>query len=323
MLNIFDIQRFSWRDGPGIRTVVFFKGCNLRCFWCHNPESQSVEAEVLFYEEHCIRCGKCVQVCPHGCHSFTGGPPSVPPTRGEDGPAVAKEETVGEHRFDRAGCDVCGRCAEVCYSDALQLCGRPATVEDVAVEVLKDVQFYRMSGGGVALSGGEPLLQAEGCYELLRRLKDLDPGISTAIDTAGHAPWSAFEQVLPVTDCLLFDVKTWSSDLHRRVTGVSNTLILENLRALKGRDVQIIVRIPVIPGVNDHSDEVRAIVSELEDFDNVAKIELLPFQTMGVVKYRALGRATRQASETGQVLPEVMERLRAVVGNWRGAHVNH
>ena len=288
-LNVFDIQRFSWHDGPGIRTVVFLKGCNMRCFWCHNPESQSPDTEILFYEEKCIRCGKCAQICVNQCHSFT-------------------EE--GEHRFDRTNCVRCGECAESCYSDALRVSGKRVTIDSIVEEVIKDTEFYRLSKGGVTLSGGEPLLQAEGCRELLGRLRELD--VNTAIDTAGNVPWSAFEMVLPVSDYLLFDIKTLSDDIHRRVTGVSNRLILENLRRLRERDVRLIIRIPVIPGINDNLSEMERIGEELRGFDNISKTELLPFHAIGKTKYRALGR-DYQAEAIPLPDPDLLEKLRTAM----------
>ena len=288
-LEVFDIQRFSWHDGPGIRTVVFLKGCNLRCFWCHNPESQDAAPELMYYPEHCIDCGRCVAACPEGCHRiFEAG-----------------------HVLDRANCTACGACAEACFCDALRMTGRTATIDSVVEEVLKDAEFYRMSGGGVTLSGGEPLLQAEGCRALLQRLRQSGLPLTTAVDTAGHVPWSAFETVLPVTDYVLYDVKSWSDDVHRRATGVSNGLILENLRRLRACQVRLIVRVPLIPGVNDTVAEVGAIAAALRDYPNVEKIELLPYHTVGVTKYRALGRDC--APETPLPELELMERLRSAV----------
>jgi pyruvate formate lyase activating enzyme len=288
-VEIFDIQRFSWHDGPGIRAVVFLKGCNLRCFWCHNPESQDAGPELMYYPEHCIGCGRCVTACPQGCHSIS----------------------EARHVLDRESCTACGACAEACYSDALRMTGRTATIDSIAEEVLKDAEFYRMSGGGVILSGGEPLLQAEGCRALLQRLRQSSLPLTTAVDTAGHVPWSAFEAVLPVTDYVLYDIKAWSDDVHWRATGVSNRLSLENLRRLRDAPVRLIIRVPVIPGVNDTVSELEAITAELRGYRNVEKIELLPYHTIGVPKYRALGRNC----VAGLAVPEqeLMERLRAVV----------
>jgi pyruvate formate lyase activating enzyme len=266
-INVFDIQRFSWHDGPGIRTVVFLKGCNMNCFWCHNPESLSFEKDLLFYRDKCVLCGKCVRVCPEGCHCFSPG---------------------GEHLIKRELCMKCGRCAEACYADALKIIGQKMTIDDVMKEVIKDMEFYEMSGGGITVSGGEPLLQAQGCYELLKMCKKNN--IGTAIDTAGNVSLSSFNLVLPVTDYIIFDIKTLDEDKHREVCGVTNKKILENLRKLKNREVNILIKIPVIPGINDSRGEIDGIVDEVKNIINVAKIEILPFHKLAATKYRALGK---------------------------------
>jgi pyruvate formate lyase activating enzyme len=290
-LEIFDIQRFSWHDGPGIRTVVFLKGCNLRCFWCHNPESQAAGPELMYYPEDCVGCGRCVAACLRGCHSVS---------------------EMG-HTLDRAACTACGACAEACYADALRMTGRTATVDAIVEEALKDAEFYRLSGGGVTLSGGEPLLQPDGCRALLARLRGSGLPLTTAVDTAGHVPWSAFEAVLPVTDYVLYDVKAWSDDIHRRATGISNRLILENLRRLRDVAVRLIVRVPVIAGLNDTEAELGAIAAGLRDYPNLEKIELLPYHAAGVPKYEALGRIRPVAHDQAPPDPETMARLRAIV----------
>jgi len=265
-INIFDIQRFSWVDGPGIRTVVFFKGCNLRCLWCHNPESHSFNRELFFYDDRCIQCGKCVQICPNGCHTITN-------------------ECV--HFLERSLCDACGKCASVCNAEALEIVGKETSIDETMHEVLKDVEFYKMSGGGVTISGGEPLLQPEGCYRLLKSCRE--KGIGTAVDTAGNVEWSSLEYLLPVMDYILYDIKTLDDTLHRKVCGASNSLIIENLMRLKHSSVSLIVKVPVVPGVNDTEEEIGKIVELMSDFDNLEKVELLPFHKLGRPKYRALG----------------------------------
>jgi pyruvate formate lyase activating enzyme len=265
-INIFDVQRFSWADGPGIRTVVFFKGCNLVCHWCHNPESRSFERNLLYYADRCIECGKCVGICPEGCHQVT--------------------EEHG-HTVDRERCIGCGNCVSVCNAEALIVAGKQVGIDEVLEEVIEDMEFYRLSEGGVTLSGGEPLLQPEGCFELLKTCKKMD--IGTAVDTAGNVKWSSFECILPVTDYIIYDIKTLDDRLHRKVCGASNEQILQNLMRLKNRGVKVCVKIPLVPGVNDKKEEIMKIAALVGDFDNLEKIELLPFHKLGRPKYRALG----------------------------------
>jgi glycyl-radical enzyme activating protein len=264
-INIFDIQRFSWVDGPGIRTVVFFKGCSLDCFWCHNPESRSFDRDLLFYADRCIQCGKCASICPNGCHAFP----------------------EGRHIMKRELCIGCGKCASVCNAEALEIVGRGVSVDEVTEEVMKDTEFYRMSGGGLTLSGGEPLLQPEGCFELLERCKE--KGIGTAVDTAGNVAWASFARILPVTDYILYDIKTLDEARHKKACGVSNRAILRNLLNLKDSDVKVIVRVPLVGGINDTKEEIEEIVELVSAFDNLHKVELLPFHKLGRSKYEALG----------------------------------
>ena len=249
---IFDIQRNSFVDGPGIRTTVFFKGCNLRCKWCHNPESQSFEKQMMFYKDKCTGCGKCREVCPNHLKK----------------------------------CDFCGKCELYCPADARKVCGREYTSDEVFAEVIKDKAFYDNSGGGVTFSGGECMLQLDFLCEILEKCKAA--GIHTAVDTAGNVPWESFEKILPFTDLFLYDIKAFGAELHRKGTGVSNELILENLKNLSGR-ADVIVRIPVIGGYNDNDEEIRQIVDFLKQI-KIIKAELLPYHAMGEHKYTALGR---------------------------------
>ncbi len=249
--TIFDIQRSSFVDGPGIRTTVFFKGCNLKCKWCHNPESQSFKPQIMFHKSKCVGCGKCYEVCPTKLN----------------------------------GCVLCGKCAEVCMHDARQLCGKEYTPEQVLNEVIKDKTFYDVSGGGVTFSGGECMLQIDFLYEVLKLCKE--NGIHTAVDTAGAIKWEFFEKILPYTDLFLYDMKAFSEEKHIEGTGVSNKLILENLTRLsqcfKG---EIIVRIPVIEGFN--TDELPQMAEFLKPL-NIKMADLLPYHKMGDHKYDALG----------------------------------
>lgn len=250
--TVFDIQRCSYVDGPGIRTTVFFKGCNLRCRWCHNPESQSSERELLFYRNSCIGCGKCREVCPHHLNF----------------------------------CDLCGKCARVCPADARQICGKEMTVDEIFSIVEKDKTYYDRSGGGVTASGGECMLQIDFLTGFLKKCKGA--GISTAVDTAGDVPFSYFEKVLPYTDLFLYDVKAVTPALHAEGIGVPNARILDNLKRLSER-AEIIVRVPVIGGFNDTEEEIGKIADFLKTI-HIRSVECLPYHNLGEHKYEALGR---------------------------------
>ena len=254
--TIFDIERNSYVDGPGIRTTVFFKGCNLHCAWCHNPESQSPKPQKMFYKNKCTGCGKCKEKCPNHLES----------------------------------CELCGKCTIFCPHDAREICGKEYTVDEVMREILKDKVFYENSGGGVTFSGGECMLQIDFLEEILKECKK--NGIHTAIDTAGHVPYRYFERIIPYTDMFLYDVKCLDSDTHKLYTGVGNELILENLAALLQTKKDIWVRIPIITGVNCTSDEMTKIRELLKQSGYPEKVELLPYHAMGEHKYAALGKET-------------------------------
>ena len=250
----FDIQRNSFVDGPGIRTTVFFKGCNLKCAWCHNPESQSAKPQMMFYKDKCTGCGKCKSVCPYHLEQ----------------------------------CELCGKCTLYCPVDARMVCGKEHTVDEVLQEVLKDKAFYETSGGGVTFSGGECMLQIDFLVEILKKCKE--NGIHTAVDTAGHIPFESFEKILPYTDLFLYDIKIFDSQKHKQYVGVSNELILENLKKLFERKAKLWIRIPIIPDVNDSIEEIQKIKDFLKTIGTPEKIELLPYHAMGENKYRAIGK---------------------------------
>ena len=249
--TIFDIQRGSFVDGPGIRTTIFFKGCNLKCKWCHNPESQSPKQQILFYKNKCTGCEKCKSVCPNNLEK----------------------------------CEFCGKCALFCPNDARELCGKEYTVNEVLTEILKDKEYYG-STGGATFSGGECMLQIDFLEEILRSCKQHN--IHTAIDTAGNVPWEYFERILPYTRLFLYDVKCITEELHIDGTGVSNRLILENLKRLSENEAEIIVRIPVIPQFNGNLYEMQKTADFLNDL-TIRKVELLPYHAMGEHKWGALG----------------------------------
>ena len=252
--TIFDIERASYVDGPGIRTTVFFKGCNLRCAWCHNPESQSRAPQMMFYQNKCTGCGKCKEKCPYGLDE----------------------------------CRLCGKCTFYCPHDAREICGKEYTLDEVLGEILKDRAFYESSGGGVTFSGGECMLQIDFLEEILKKCKE--NGIHTAVDTAGHVPYEHFERIIPYTDLFLYDVKCYDSEKHKEYTGVGNELILENLAKLLRFAKSVWVRIPIIPDVNDTEEEISAISRFLKENGKPEKVELLPYHAMGEHKYGALGK---------------------------------
>lgn len=262
---IFDIEKFAVRDGPGIRTVVFMKGCPLHCLWCHNPESQSMDPEMLFYSGKCTRCGICAAVCPRSCHAV-----------GAEG-----------HRFDRSQCTVCGLCSERCPAEALHLVGRRMSVNEVMSEVMKDQIFYRNSGGGITLSGGEPLTHFAFTSALLKEAKEV--GIHTAVETCGFSPWERIRELLPLVDLWLWDVKA-SPEKHEKLTGVPAEPILENLYKLDQAGSSIILRCPLVSGINDEDLDLTHIAALADKLSHVQQIDLEPYNPLGEKKNRALGR---------------------------------
>ena len=263
--DIFDIQRFSVNDGPGIRTIVFLKSCPLECQWCSNPESRHSSPELLYTLSRCLASGECVSVCPQSALTITG-----------TGIVI-----------DRTRCDGCGDCVAVCPSGALRLAGRRVTIEQVLDEVLRDRIFYEHSGGGMTLSGGEPLAQPGFARALLRRARAL--GIHTAVETSGSAGADAVRRVLSETDLILYDIKQIDPQKHRAGTGKSNRSILRNARIAAGVGVPMVIRVPVIPGFNDTPGEIMAIGEFAKEL-RVSELHLLPYHRYGVSKYAALGR---------------------------------
>lgn len=265
---VFNVQKFSVHDGPGIRTTVFMKGCPLRCLWCSNPESQAFHPELIVRDSKCTGCGACVEVCPRGAITITGS---------------------AGRRIDREQCDNCLLCADHCLFGSLLQCGTRRTVEDILEEVLQDRLFYENSGGGVTLSGGEPLSQPKFVGELLAECKK--EGLHTVLDTSGQASWKDMEIVLTSVDLVLFDVKHLDSARHRKATGVENEQILENLeKAAKMRDV--LLRVPLMPGFNDSDEHLRMIAGHARKI-GLPQVTLLPYHEGGRSKSEQLGTLYR------------------------------
>jgi pyruvate formate lyase activating enzyme len=265
--KIFEIKRFSIHDGPGIRTTVFFKGCPLACKWCHNPEGISAKPEIAFVEKKCAVCGACVDACPNGAQHI---------------------DREGKRLFDRQRCTICGKCTDACYPQALLLYGTDVTVDYLMDEISADKDFYKNSGGGVTLSGGEPLLQAEFCEVLLKCCKAA--GIDTAVDTSGYVRWEAIQKVLDHTDLFLYDLKHMDSGMHARYTGVPNQRILDNLKRLGSYDKPVEIRIPIIPDVNNSRDNICRTAEFLCGIRSLTVIKLLRYHSMARSKFAAVGR---------------------------------
>jgi pyruvate formate lyase activating enzyme len=264
--TIFNIQKFSIHDGPGIRTTVFFKGCPLQCQWCHNPESQQTGQQVMLWPARCIRCGACIESCPQA--------------------AISLDEAGALTDLDL--CDQCGECTEDCYAGAREMVGRAASVAEVMAEIESDRPFYEESGGGATFSGGEPLLQPDFLLALLQACKTQE--IHTTVDTCGFASWNVLERVRPYTDLFLFDLKMMDEAQHREYTGVSNEPILRNLRRLSESGQTIRLRIPVIPGINDEPQQIRQMGEFAAGLLHLDEVDILPYHNIAAEKYRRLNR---------------------------------
>lgn len=288
---VYNIQRYCIHDGPGIRTTVFLKGCPLECVWCHNPEGLSQKKEILFNPQRCAYCKMCIKICPHK--------------------AIATDK--GKPQIKRTLCKTCGKCISICPSYALELKGRTMASEDIVKEITKDSVFYEQSGGGVTFSGGEPLYQGEFLAELLKLCKK--KGLHTAVDTSGYSKWEVFESIIPFTDLFLYDLKFSGSQKHKKYTGVPNKSILENLKNLAKTKAEIIVRIPVIPGINDDSKNITEtgnILSKLK----IKNFDILTYHETASDKYTALGKNYKLKNTkkpNSQTIEKITEKIKLML----------
>lgn len=266
--NIFNIQRFSINDGPGIRTTVFLKGCPLSCAWCHNPESNSPLPDIFYDPVKCAGCGKCEKICKNAQHVFDSG----------------------EHIFLRSSCTLCMDCVSACPAGAFEICGKEITPEDILSEVLRDKEFYEESGGGVTLSGGEPLMQYDFAAEILKKSKEY--GIHTAVETSGYCK-KDLSEIRKFVDLWLYDIKLFPENKHIEYTGVSNKIILDNLYFLDNAGAKIILRCPIIPDINLNKDHFNEIAKLAESLKNIEAVHFEPYHPLGTSKAEKLGRIQR------------------------------
>ena len=267
MALVFDIEKFATKDGPGIRTAVFLKGCPLHCLWCHNPESQEAGNELFFHPEKCVGCGKCAVVCPKGCHSFSDG----------------------KHLFDRKNCVRCGLCAAECLYGSLEMVAKEMSAEEVIAEVVKDMPFFANSGGGLTLSGGEPMLQFDFTLALLKKAKA--HGLHVCLETCGFAPIERYAAIMPFVDIFLFDIKECDDAKHLEYTGVPLAPIIKTLEFLNEKGAHLILRCPIIPGLNARPEHFKFIGELAERLKNVLQVDVEPYHPLGISKSERLGKA--------------------------------
>ncbi|GAB6152155.1 glycyl-radical enzyme activating protein [Desulfosporosinus burensis] len=270
--NVFNIQKFSVHDGPGIRDLIFLKGCPLKCKWCSNPESQNLGSEIAYIQKRCLgieQCGYCVRVCPTD--------------------AIQADSETAFAKIDRLKCNNCGKCVDVCPPKAITFFGKPMTVDEVIKTVQQDHVSWR-SGGGITISGGELLLQADFVHDLLKECKRY--GIDTAIETCGYANWTDVEKACEYANLIYYDIKSLDTEKHKAFTGVHNDLILKNLLKISERfpATPLIVRTPLIPGFNDSDEDIKAIIEFIGRINNLTNYEIIPYHAFGEAKYLQLGR---------------------------------
>ncbi|GAK86183.1 pyruvate formate-lyase activating enzyme [Vibrio ponticus] len=287
---VFDIQKFSVNDGPGVRTAVFMKGCQMKCLWCHNPESLSGKKQLAFNAQKCIGCRSCEQVCPNGVHSFN---------------------EQGLHLVDFDACQACGLCVDACMQDALKIYGREMSVDEVFAEVIKDKVYFDKSGGGITLSGGEALKQFEFCLALAKKCKQ--HGIHVCIETNGASKADHYRDIAPYVDLFLFDYKATGNTLHKQLTGMTRKLVDANLNLLNEIGAQVILRCPIIPGYNLSDQHFAAIAHLGESMANIQKVEVLPYHNFGKGKATEIGREYSVEAELpeDELVNQWLEKIRS------------
>lgn len=288
---IFDIKRYAIHDGSGIRTTVFFKGCPLNCFWCHNPEGISSGKELMYKETKCISCMDCVNVCKVKA-------------------LYKKSKTI---YVDRKKCTICGDCTEICPSGAMELIGREIDTKELFQEICKDMIFYDESDGGITFSGGEPMLQIDFLDSILSMCRNA--GINTVLDTSGYAEKKDFKKIMEKVNTFLYDIKCIENSKHKKMTGVSNTIILENLKMLSENNANIIIRYPLIPGFNDSEKDIDELKSLLNYYENINQINILPFHKIGTAKYNGLNKPFEIIEKIDEPPNRLIKRVKNILVN--------
>lgn len=264
--TIFDIQKFSLHDGPGIRTTVFLKGCQMRCVWCHNPESLRAEKQLAFMEHKCLQCQRCAEVCPHGCHQFA----------------------QGRHEIDYSACQACGRCVEACPAQALKIYGQTRDVDDIIAEVIKDKPYFEKTGGGITLSGGEAMFQFPFALALAKAAKAV--GLHVCIETNGASRPERYREIAPWVDLFLLDYKVTDVRAHKSHTGIAKRVVETTLETLNEIGAKVVLRCPLIPGYNFNDEHLAAIRAITARYDTIQHAEILPYHNLGMTKHRELGQ---------------------------------